>query len=191
MRKHNGKWVARLSVCIALKDKADALLAESIPRSCIQAVGGKTLFLKVNEMTKEELAAMLDGREIGDEITKEEAETASENGLVVVFGYSDDSMEFRGAIDEEVSCFDGGIAYLKNGHFLANKCDDERCPYFNALLQTAVTIEAVWHDTGSPCWTYKTDIPYVEFKIMEDGEEYCRGIVFSRHDVGSKGTRHA
>ncbi|MCD8350071.1 MAG: site-specific integrase [Planctomycetaceae bacterium] len=42
VRKHKGKWVARLSVCIALKDKADALLADSILRSCIAA--GKRKF---------------------------------------------------------------------------------------------------------------------------------------------------
>ena len=41
-------------------------------------------------MTKEELAATLNGREYNHEITKEEEAEARENGLVVIFGASDD-----------------------------------------------------------------------------------------------------
>ena len=46
-------------------------------------------------MTKEELAAMLNGREYGKEITKAEEEKAKANGLVVIYGYSDDNVELR------------------------------------------------------------------------------------------------
>ena len=49
-------------------------------------------------MTKESLAALLNGREIGNEIEHGEAKAAKEHGLVVVYGYSDDGMEVRGAI---------------------------------------------------------------------------------------------
>ena len=38
----------------------------------------------------------------------EEERLAKENGLVVVFGYSDDNIELRGAINNEAGCFDGG-----------------------------------------------------------------------------------
>lgn len=53
---------------------------------------------------------MLNGREYGDEITREEEAMAKAHGLVVVFGYSDDNMEFCGAITDEVGCYDGGYA---------------------------------------------------------------------------------
>ena len=60
-------------------------------------------------MTLKEFAKMLDGREYGGEITKEEEALAKELGFVVVFGYSDDNAELRGAIDDEIGCFDGGV----------------------------------------------------------------------------------
>lgn len=53
-------------------------------------------------MTAKELTAMLDGREVLGEISRVESETAKEAGLIVVYGYSDDNVEFRGAIDDEV-----------------------------------------------------------------------------------------
>lgn len=48
---------------------------------------------------------------IGNELTRDEEELARENNLVVVFGYSDDCAEFRGAIADEVDCFDGGRVF--------------------------------------------------------------------------------
>ena len=53
-------------------------------------------------MTAKELAEMLTGREYGMEITRGEAQRAADAGLVVVYGYSDDNVEFAGAIDGEV-----------------------------------------------------------------------------------------
>ena len=32
-------------------------------------------------------------------------------------------------------------------------------------------------------WTYETDIPHETFMIYEDGDSYCRGIVFSINDI--------
>lgn len=67
-------------------------------------------------MTPKELAERLNGREYGSEITLEEMHIAKEFGLVVVFGASDDLMEFRGAIDDEGGCFGGGTVYFdQNG----------------------------------------------------------------------------
>lgn len=54
----------------------------------------------MNTMTKEQMAALLNGREYGDEITRAEHQIARASGLVVVFGYSDDNMEVRGAWGE-------------------------------------------------------------------------------------------
>lgn len=135
-------------------------------------------------MTKEELAAKLNGREVGDEITEAEAKEAKYTGLVVVFGASDDLMEFEGAIRDEVGCFDGGTAYLTSEGLLENECDNEDCPHFLRLREKATTIEAIWNAGCS--WSYETDIPHATFDIMEDGEKYCRGIVFALADVKEK-----
>lgn len=136
-------------------------------------------------MTAKELAPMLSGAEYGNEITRYEEQMARENGLVVVFGYSDDNTEFRGAIDDEVDCYGGGtIRLTKEGVIHEPDCGEEDCKYFKECIKGAKTIEAVWCDAehGAP-WSYKTDIPHETFNIYEDGELFCVGIVFSVEDL--------
>ena len=59
-------------------------------------------------MTIKEFAEMLNGRCVRKEITAEEEKLADELRYVVVFGYSDDLAEFRGAIEDERDGFDAG-----------------------------------------------------------------------------------
>lgn len=134
-------------------------------------------------MTKEQLAEMLNGREYGSEITKAEEREASTHRLVVVFGASDDNVEFRGAIDEEEFAFEGGtflvsrVGVFDNDH----SCN---CPYcgFDKAKERGVLIEAEWNHKGYS-WVISTKIPHAAFDIMEDGEKFCRGIVFSIADL--------
>lgn len=134
-------------------------------------------------MNKEQLAAQLDGREYGNEITDDEEAQAKAAGLVVVFGYSDDNMELRGSIYDELGCYNGGTAYLDKHGLIQSDCDQgEDCPYFKRAQAGAATINAEWGKDGYS-WTYKTDIPHATFEIVEDGEKFCRGIVFSLADV--------
>ena len=137
-------------------------------------------------MTAKEFAEMLSGREYGMEITKDEERQAADAGLVVVYGYSDDNVELRGAIDAEVSAWDGGTVYLtKNGTVDSPACDDADsvyCPYYTAARDSAKKIEAVW-GKGGVAWTFETDIPHETFNIYEDGELFCVGIVLSVEDL--------
>lgn len=130
-------------------------------------------------MTAKELAALLNGREYGAEITREEEAKAAESGLVTVFGASDDLCEFRGAYDWETGCWEGGTIFLdENGIAeIGCECENEACKLRQKYLASCKTIEAVWDSEGYS-WTYKTDIPHETFDILEDGEKYCRGIVF-------------
>ncbi|MDX9789013.1 MAG: hypothetical protein RBT11_19720 [Desulfobacterales bacterium] len=136
-------------------------------------------------ITKEDLAEMLDHREIHDEISDGiENILAANKDLVVVFGASDDLMIFKGAIDDEVDCFDGGKAYLTGKGLLQNACHEESCPYFKEIKNKAAVIEAIWAPPGwDISWVYKTDIPHATFSIMEDGKTYCLGIVFNLSGV--------
>ena len=135
-------------------------------------------------MTAKELAEMLSGRKYGMEITSEEARAAKDAGLVVVYGYSDDNVEFAGAIDDEVGAYEGATILLTPAGVLQEPdCGMDDCPYFAKEREKARTIKAVWHDEGSPCWTFETDIPHKTFTIMEDGEPWCIGIVFSMADL--------
>lgn len=94
-----------------------------------------------------------------NEVSLMAAAVAEENGLVVVFGASDDLCEIRGAEDDEIDCFDGGEATIAGAKVKINWCKD------------------------GYSWTYDTDIPHECFDVYEDGEKYCRGIVFSISDV--------
>lgn len=133
-------------------------------------------------MNTKELAALLNNREYREEITRDEEAQAKHDGLVVVFGASDDLMEFRGAIHEELDAYEGTTAYLDADGLVVNECDNERCPYARKLAATAKKIKAVW-DKDDYAWFYQTDIPHETFDIVEDGEKYCRGIVFSLNEV--------
>ena len=108
-------------------------------------------------MTLKEFAAILDGREYRCEITPAEEKLAKELGFVVVFGYSDDNAELRGAIDDEIDCYDGGELYH---------------------VDLPATIYADWCPEDIDCaWAYGTSIPHEKFCIYDHGELYCVGIV--------------
>ena len=137
-------------------------------------------------MNIKEYAEMLNGREYGyPQFTKEEIQIAKDNGFVIVYGASDDLMEFDGAIHDEGGCFDGGEVWFdRNGVIDAPATTTDRC------------IEALWCDDatrdelgGIITWTYKTAIPYETFMIYEYGDSYCRGIVFSIDSAFRKGER--
>jgi hypothetical protein len=140
-------------------------------------LGGKT-------MTAKELATILDCREYGAEITVAEARRAAESGLVVVYCHSDDNIEFYGAIDDEVGCYGGSTIKITKAGVLNNpNCDNDDCPYYAAAKDGAKSIEAIWSDDGNPCWTIDADIPHEKFRIYENTELFCIGIVFRLEDL--------
>ena len=131
-------------------------------------------------MNAKQLAEKLNGREYGSEITPLEAKEARESGLVVVFGSSDDQMEFEGAIYDEFGCYNGGTAYLNKAGLFYSECEDEGCPYAAREKELCKKIEAILDDG----WSYKTEIPHSTFEIKEGNNVYCTGIVFSLHSLG-------
>ena len=139
-------------------------------------------------MTKEQLAAQLTGAEYPLRISAEIAEQAKAAGLVVVYGASDDLMEFEGAIYDEIGAYEGATAYIVDGKlWQGNGCDHHEtgCVHAQAAEQAAKArgrkIEALWVVDGYS-WVYKTDIPHATFEITEDGQPYCRGFVFDLKD---------
>lgn len=133
---------------------------------------------------------MLNGRQMGDEITDAESKQAKADGLVVVFGYSDDNVELRGAIYDEIG-FSERRPIRVNSKGIAPSWDDPRdeknkedaAAYFRAVNEPDADIQAVW-DAGGYSWTFKATLPHATFDIMEDAEKFCRGIVFSLADIG-------
>ena len=124
-------------------------------------------------MTKKEFADKLNGRVYATypQFTTSEVETAKENGWIIVYGASDDLMEFEGAIYDEAGCYDGGNVYFDKDGVGEDKT--------NCI--TAKWCEEI--DGRQVCWSYETDIPHENFKIMEDGEVYSIGMIISIEDL--------
>lgn len=134
-------------------------------------------------LTTETLAGILNGRQYGSEITDEEQRAAADAGLVVVFGYSDDNVELRGAIDAEASAYEGTTVYLGAERLLQNDCDDDRCPYFLRERERAPHFKAKWNDGDGAAWSYEVPWPHETFRVMEDDDLFCVGVVFALADV--------
>ena len=151
-------------------------------------------------MNLKEWAEKLNGREIGDEVTSAEAKQMADEGVIVAFGASDDLLEFRGALYEECGAYEGtegNIFKNKDGEI---KLINER--FFNELddlddnlhdliidlvekqIESMPIIKATWCPKElKTSWLIETSIPHETFDIYEDGELYCRGIVFHADNV--------
>lgn len=122
-------------------------------------------------------------RAIGNECTNEESEEAKRLGLVIVFGYSDDNTEFRGAIFDEVGS--GDLYISEKGKLL----DDDQLEALQSLINdgtiakspSLTKIHSQYTEDG--VWQFTTDIPHATFDVTEDGQLYCKAIVFSILDL--------
>lgn len=138
--------------------------------------------INIKIMTAKELAEKLNGREYPFSLNEFERKKAKESGLVIVYGASDDLMEFDGAIDDEISSYNGTIAYITKKGKIVEDEDDRELLIENEIVFNE--IEAVWAPDELNCsWLMKTDLPHETFYIFEDRELYCRGIVFSINDL--------
>lgn len=147
-------------------------------------------------MTPQAFAEMINGRQYGDEVTKEEQRLAKEHGLVVVFGYSDDGVEFRGAIHDEAGANDAkgkAIKFTRAGKLLEEPDRDERevLEKFGALEQVlngpdTASVRVWWcHEKDGPCWTFEASFPHATFEVKDDDLDvlFCRGLVFKLEDA--------
>jgi hypothetical protein len=138
-------------------------------------------------MTPKEIAAAFTGSEYPLKIAKDIEAAAKAAGIVIVYGASDDLMEFRGAVDDEVVAWEGRTVRVDAAGLLPDFDDidkddkDELRDYFKRE-GGGKEIEALWASEGDYSWTYKTEIPHETFEIVEDGAPYCRGIVFALAD---------
>jgi hypothetical protein len=139
--------------------------------------------------TVKEWAEKLNGIEYpADELDIFRKEMA-ENGIIAVFGASDDLLEFRGVLCEEAGAWEGNTVLIasreKGTAFLFDKEENEETAEFNRKeIEQMRRVTAVWKPGDiDACWKIETDIPHETFDIMEDGELFCRGVVFHVDDV--------
>lgn len=126
-------------------------------------------------------------------IPKDVQVEAKAAGMVIVYGASDDLMEFDGAISDEIGAWEGTTAMVDANGILSDWDSvkyggEEAAAEYMARKPHARMIEAIWcpKDMPDTSWRYETDIPHATFDIMEDGGIYCRGIVFALAELAPK-----
>ena len=132
-------------------------------------------------MNTKTFARLLDGREYGSEITDKEDELARQLGMVIVFGASDDLLEFRGAISDELGCYGGGKVYINPSSWSTE---------ISGLVPPSETanykiIDVKWCQSCYS-WFIEINIPHESFDVLENGEKFCRGIIFSINDLNTQ-----
>lgn len=147
---------------------------------------GVTVGKKVVEgPTPEGFAMNFAGRQLGEEITLAEAIALKSAGMVAVFGFSDDTVEFRGAIHEELGA--GEIKFSRKGKFFSAEAMESLESLVRDgtidLMPPINVIQCRWGAPDSPDWTYETEIPHATFEVLEGDHPFCRGIVFRIADL--------
>lgn len=136
----------------------------------------------VSTITVPDAAKALDGCQYREEGSRDLFALMKASGLVAVFGASDDLMEFRGAIDDEIGAYGEVTALVDRAGLLPDRdsldTDDELERFF-ARKPKATAIKC----DGELPWRYETAVPHEEFKVYEDGDLYGTGIVFALADL--------
>lgn len=132
-----------------------------------------------------EFANHLDGRQYHNEITPEEDKLAFNNNLLVLFASSDDLLEMRGTIHDEVGAYGGTIIHVsKDGKSFTSKNDDtEELNAYQFLIKRGykierperIYVELKWLDSN---WIIDSDsLKQAFFSIYEDDQLFGMGLV--------------
>ena len=120
-------------------------------------------------------ALRLNGKAVyREELTKEEEAEAAKDNIVVAFCYSDDLLEFRGAIYEEAGAWTGTSIGIKKGGALC--CVEE----------SANHVTAIWCPDNKPVcmsWKITANFEHESFFVFEDDRVFCSGIVFAEQSL--------
>ena len=132
-------------------------------------------------MNVKEIAAGLDQCEYGLETDAIESLPTIGDDMVIVFPYSDDGIEFHGAIKDSLGAFDGCTINLNEFGIVVKVCANKDCPHEKDILNNApFHIHQDWCVKEGYSWSYRTNIPNAEkFIIIEDGLPFGEGLVFS------------
>ena len=148
-------------------------------------------FLKAHaDITLKEFAAMLFGRDREPNMTPDEKLLAKQRGFVVVYGDSDDRVEFEGAIREEghtnplLKNRPAGVLVLsEDGKLL----DDESDLYAEYIKKNRNVIKVYYCSKDGLNWVFESDIPHETFLTYDGGydeefsdfdEGFARCMVF-------------
>jgi hypothetical protein len=136
-------------------------------------------FLKTHaNITLKEFCAMLHGRDCQPDLTPDERLLAEQRGFVVVYGDSDNRVEFEGAISAEGHtnplAKDGpaGVLVLSEDGKLIDEDNDLYAEY---VKNNRNVIKVYYCSKDGLNWVFESDIPHETFLTYDGGydEEYA------------------
>lgn len=138
------------------------------------------------KMSAEDIAKSLDGREYPLNLSRLDIHRAKSAGLVILRGASDDLAELDGAISDETDVYETNILKIDKKGFVPDReqidDDDDAIIEWADRVRNCMEINVkVFEDDIT--FQYETDIPHTTFKVVEDDDVYCIGIVFSVEDL--------
>jgi len=188
------EWFSPKNLAAELCSTIDELLrvkAELLEVKQRFGIDKQEAFLEEHEnITLKEFAAMLHGRDCQPNLSLNELLLAKQRGFVVVYGDSDDRVEFEGAIREEghtnplaKPCPAGVFVLSENGELL----DEDSELYFKCVKENRNVITVYYCYKDNLNWVFETDILHETFLTYEGGydeefadfdEGFARCIVF-------------
>lgn len=127
------------------------------------------------------LADILHGCEYGSEGSRDIFEQAKKDNLLVIFGYSDDSIMTEG-IDQDQHY--NKIILDADGQ--VHTADEDEFDAEDMLDANGINYEVINAIFSPPdqqyTFVYETEIPHDTFDVMEGSEKYCKGIVIDVSD---------
>lgn len=138
-------------------------------------------------MTIKDVAAKLNGREYGSEVSAVEQIEFKNAGIVVVYGYSDDCVEFEGAVNTEIGIWNAGYIPLLNGVPFDMDCSTEVIKASGCLTLKDVSkrLKHIKAKFGMNGWEFDAEFPHEKFSIVErECDNPCsEGLVYSLADL--------
>jgi len=170
------EWFSPINILTELAstiDELECVRAELIEIKQRFGLDKQEAFLKAKaNISLKEFATMLHGRDCQPNLTPEELLLAKKRGFVVVYGDSDDRVEFEGAIREEghtnplTKDSPAGVLVLsEHGKLLLD--DSEMYAEYIKENRNVITVYYCCRDNLN--WVFETDIPHETFLTYDGG----------------------
>ena len=198
-----------------LNDNSNYTLKEDILNVIKNIVKNQIKPTKIE--TIHDLAKLLNGNVYGNELENDVIDNiedfCAERNWLIVYPYSDDNVELRGAYYDEFGAYDGTtIRFVKVGDFYMDEDDensyhkasknmfvpvnDEEIREIGKSIKESINdwknyngliIEALWEPDGLSdyAWAYHAlgNVDYAEFDILDEGEPWAKCMIIDLSNI--------